>query len=264
MANSSSGHFNAFQKERLAWLNSGISPPIQAVTASGTYTMGTYETSGTEPKALKVLKSTDPTTGLRTWYYIEARQAAGFDGFLDGNANVLNGVIIHTGSEASGDSSNILDLTPGSGVLNVQDWSDPALIAGQTFTDANAGITVKTEWATATSAGVTVTVAGPTPGSGSTPTVTVSTDRTSYARGQTVSMTATALAGGVPIAKKSITFSITKANGSIMTASATTGTNGTAVYKLRLRKQDPVGTYKVSAGITGGTTASNVANFAVQ
>jgi hypothetical protein len=130
------------------------------------------------------------------WYYIEARQAAGFDGFLNGNANVLNGVIIHTGSEASGDSSNLLDFTPATGFLNIQDWSDPALIAGQTFTDTAAGITVKTEWATATGAGVTVTVAAAAPASVGVPTVTVSTDKTSYARGQTVSITAKAVAGG--------------------------------------------------------------------
>src|SRR5579859_114314 len=37
MGNPSAGHFNAFQKERLGWLNSGSSPPITTVQSSGTY-----------------------------------------------------------------------------------------------------------------------------------------------------------------------------------------------------------------------------------
>src|SRR6266568_7408858 len=75
------GDFNAFQKERLGWLNSGASPAITTVTSSGTYTITPYEL-GSGPNGLKILKSTDSTTGAKTWYYIEARQAAGFDAFL--------------------------------------------------------------------------------------------------------------------------------------------------------------------------------------
>jgi hypothetical protein len=53
--------------------------------------------------------------------------------------------------------------------------------------------------------------------------------------------------GVLPVAGASVTFTITKASGSIIIANATTGTNGAAVYKLRLKKQDPVGTYQVDA-----------------
>src|SRR5207253_4043982 len=90
-----SGHFNSFQKERLGWLNSGTSPPIMTVPTSGTYVLETYETAGSGPKALKILKSTDPTTGYRTWYYVEARKAIGFDEFLATvTNNATNGVLI--------------------------------------------------------------------------------------------------------------------------------------------------------------------------
>src|SRR5205814_9533941 len=58
-----SAHFNAFQKERLGWLNSGASPPITTVLTEGTYTLEAYELAGSGPKALKILKSTDPATG---------------------------------------------------------------------------------------------------------------------------------------------------------------------------------------------------------
>jgi len=264
MANSSPGHFNAFQKERLAWLSAGTSAVVKTVTASGTFTVGSYETSGTQPRALKILKAIDPATGLRTWYYVESRQAIGFDSFLAGNGNMLNGVLVHTGSESSGDSSNILDLTPGSGLLNVQDWADPALVAGQTFTDPVAGVTIKAESVTPIDATITVVLTAPVPVPTSGPTVTVSTDKASYTRGQTVSISAKALANGAPVARKSIAFAIRRSDGSSLTASATTGTNGTAIYKLRLRKQDPVGMYSVSATISGGAPTSVPATFAVQ
>jgi hypothetical protein len=38
-----------------------------------------------------------------------------------------------------------------------------------------------------------------------------------------------------------------KINGSGGDGAATTGSNGAAVYKLRVKKQDPVGTYQVGA-----------------
>jgi M6 family metalloprotease-like protein len=77
-----SPHYNAFQKERLGWLNYGASPSITTVQASGTYTLNTYELGGPGPNALKILKSTDPTTGAKTWYYVEARKAIGLDAFI--------------------------------------------------------------------------------------------------------------------------------------------------------------------------------------
>src|SRR5450756_3145652 len=70
-----SAHYNTFQKERLGWLNYGASPSIQTVQTSGTYTINPYELGGSRPKALKILKFTDPTTCSKTWYSIEARQA---------------------------------------------------------------------------------------------------------------------------------------------------------------------------------------------
>jgi len=264
MGNTYAGHYNAFQKERLGWLNYGISPPITTVLSDGTYTLETYELAGSGPKALKILKSTDPTTGQRTWYYIESRQAIGFDGFLASNANVLNGVLVSTGSEASGNSSDLLDMTPGSGSLNYLDWSDPALTIGQSFDDPDAGVTVTTEWVTATQTAVTVHV-----GSGTTqtaqPAVTVSTDQSSYTRNQTVTIAATVTANGAAVANAAVGFKVTKSNGSVVTGSATTGSNGTAVYQVRLKKQDPVGTYQASATDTSSAPAVSAATaFAVQ
>jgi len=250
-------HFTSFQKERLGWLNAGSAPPITTVSASGTYAIDVYETVGTGPKALKILKSTDAVTGQRTWYYVEYRQALGFDAFLSGlTTNILAGILIHTGSEASGDSSDLLDLTP-----STDTWWDSALATGQTFQDPNTGLILTATSVSGMQAAVTVTFA---PISVSTPTVTISTDRTTYLRGQTATVTAQVTMGGAPIASASVAFSIVKANGTKTTATALTGGAGTVSFKLRLRKQDPVGLYQATAQASvKGQAASAMTTFDV-
>jgi hypothetical protein len=171
---SAAGHFNAFQKERLGWLNYGGSPPITTVTASGTYLLAPYESTETTPKALKLLKRTDPTTGTREWYYVEFRQAIGFDSYLATvagpyqllSSNILSGVEIRWGSEASADSSRLLDMTPGSvdpytGVVDLY-TNDPALTVGNSFSDPDAGVTVTVTSVDSTEAGLSVTLTTPT------------------------------------------------------------------------------------------------------
>ena len=137
MGGANSAHFNLFQKERLGWINSGTNPPISTVSTSGTYWLESVEVNTFNPKGLKILKSTDPVTGAKTWYYVERRASIGFDNFLTGNANVLNGVIIRTGSESSGQDTYLLDMTPES-----TSWYDPAVVMGQSFTDTSAGVTI--------------------------------------------------------------------------------------------------------------------------
>lgn len=157
MGNPSSGHLSAFQKERLGWLNYAASPPIATINADGTYELEPYETASGGSKALKIAKSTDAMTGAKTWYYVEFRQAIGFDAFLSSNTNVLTGVVVHTGSESSGDTSYLLDMTPSSAISG--DRNDPALVVGQTFSDPASGVTIDTLWANGTGAGVRVGLA---------------------------------------------------------------------------------------------------------
>jgi hypothetical protein len=130
-------HFNAFQKERMGWLNYQASLPILTVDGDGTFLIEPYAAAGTGPKALKILKSVDPTTGKRTHYYVEYRLGSGFDSGLAGNSTLANGVVIHTGSESTGNSSYVLDMTP-----ETASWSDAALAVGRSFTDPAAGVTI--------------------------------------------------------------------------------------------------------------------------
>jgi len=91
--------------------------------------------------------------------------------------------------------------------------------------------------------------------------LTVSTDQPSYTRNQTVSIKATLRSGGAPVANANVTFSVKKSNGAVVTATSATGSNGTAVYKLRLSRKDPVGIYEADAA---AMSASSATNFMVQ
>lgn len=137
---SSLGHFNAFQKERLGWLNypPQSTPPVLTVYGSGQYTIDAYELVGTAPKALKILKSTDPATGKKTWYYVEARSSGT--------------VLLHSGSESSANTSYLWDLLQDTSSI---DW---VLNAGQSYTDPAAATTIAAVSAGATGATVKVTI----------------------------------------------------------------------------------------------------------
>jgi hypothetical protein len=129
-------HFNAFQKERMGWLNYGSSLPILTVQGDGVYSIEPYAGLGTGPKALKILKSVD-SLGRRTFYYVEQRVATGADSPLSTRPGLTNGVIIHTGSEATGNSSLTLDMTPETAA-----WTDAALPVGRSFHDPASGVTI--------------------------------------------------------------------------------------------------------------------------
>jgi hypothetical protein len=161
-----SPQYSAFQKERLGWLNFGASPSITKVQTSGTYVMNAYELPSSGPNAQKIPKSTDPTTGTKTWYYIEARQAVGFDAFLTNGTcltcyteNETNGVLFHIGTDGNGNSGELLDMTPATPTYH--GWFAPSLVVGQSFQDPAAGVTVTTEWVTSAGAAPPVAILGP-------------------------------------------------------------------------------------------------------
>ncbi|MDC7696300.1 NEW3 domain-containing protein [Vogesella indigofera] len=353
------GHINAFEKESLGWLNSSVTPPIITVQESGSYRLDPYETSSNNPKALKIIKSIDPTTGIKKWYYLEYRQPIGFDSVLNGVGNLVSGIQVRIADEVTAINmgSYLLDMTPNSHPpLSVPDMEDSALAVGQSFTDTATGLTFTTSWADASGAGVDVSFAKSTctlgkpsllvsplqsaavaagtpvsytvavtnndssacpaaslnlqaslpsgwvgqwtstsislaPGNSASTTLTVTspstaisgsytigvtatnsantsysntgaaaysitasslattvmTDKASYLRGDTVTITGTATKGGLPLGNTNISFAVIKPNGGTTTASAATDANGKAVYRLRLNKQkDPAGIYQVS------------------
>ncbi len=153
-------HYNAFQKERLGWLNAGVSPPLVTVTPQAgtrTFTIAPAERArDATPRALKIAR-TDACSSAQEWIYVESRQAVGFDAFVGSNANVLSGVLVHKVSEGNADSSYLLDLTPATA-----SWTDPALAAGQSFVDSTLGLTITPVSVTSSGATVNVSYAGAT------------------------------------------------------------------------------------------------------
>jgi hypothetical protein len=160
--------------------------------------------TSTSPKALKILKSTDPLSGVNSWYYVEYRTATGFDSFIASilNTNIMNGVIIHTGTDGNGNSSKLLDMTPNSSIYFSYDWNDPALAVGQSYTDPDAGVTITPMVVDGTTASVNVTFGSgappppPLPASvdATPPTVTLTnpTNGAAVARNKSITMAATA------------------------------------------------------------------------
>jgi hypothetical protein len=374
-------HFNAYQKERLGWLNSGTTTsPIMTVESSGTYFIEPLETlSAGGAKALKILKSVDPVTGDKTWYYVEFRQPVGFDSSLASNSNVVNGVLVHQATQFS-DSFNLffsylLDMTP-----ETSSWLDPALAVGRTFQDSTAGfsiapiacssagcsvlvsfssqadqcvntsptvaltpyqpapvlpgtpvtftVTVRNN-ATASCANATFNLQASVPsgwsavfgnpsltigpgamasttvtvtpaatavagayglamtatnstapaysGSASavfsiaapqppvTVTMTVTTDKPSYSLNSNAMTRGVVLLGTNPVSGASVTFTITKSNGSRVTIKGTTGTDGSVTVKYRVNKRDPRGTYQDEAATNvNGSLQSAMTSFMVQ
>ena len=148
-------HFNPFHKERLGWLTAN---DITTVVDGGSYSLTPYETTpdGTN-RALKIQRSVDAATGARSWYYLEFRQPIGVDSWFLGNSNFDSGIIVRLGNESDPGSSDFLDMTPNS--QSTKDWFDGALEAGQSYSDADAGITIATDWVDPAGASVSVTLA---------------------------------------------------------------------------------------------------------
>lgn len=77
-------------------------------------------------------------------------------------------------------------------------------------------------------------------------TASLTTNKTAYARGEKVIMTA-AVTNGTPISGAIVSFSLTKSNGSITTKTATTNSSGVAVWTYSSKRNDPTGTWTANA-----------------
>jgi len=267
--------YNAFQKERLGWLNYGSSPKIQTVTASGTYTITPYE-NGSGPNALKVLQSTNPTTGAKTWYYLEARQPLGFDAFLTSNAfpyiqAVTAGVLFHIGTDGNGNSSDLIDMTPATPTY--QQWWDMSLAGGQSYSDTSAGVSFLATSVSSAGATVQITVNG---SAGSTcsaanPNVTISPSQSqAVASGSAVSFTVSVTDNDSSSCSPA-TFSLTSAlpsgwagTWSAAALSLSPGKSGSATLTVISPAGTANGSYSVGVNATNSSTNSYSGSAAAQ
>ncbi|MBI4051035.1 MAG: hypothetical protein HY400_00865, partial [Elusimicrobia bacterium] len=116
-------HFNAKFKEVLTWMT------VQAVTESGTYEIAPIELPGNVPRGLKI---SSQYAGKNYTYYLEYRQASGFDGTIS-DPTVLNGLLVHLGTNPT----DAIDMTP-----ETSSWMDAGLQVGKTYADPGLGFTI--------------------------------------------------------------------------------------------------------------------------
>ncbi|MGR5061185.1 Ig-like domain-containing protein [Vibrio rotiferianus] len=145
------GYFNTFQREQLGWLDGEHSNKTIEVTQDGNYSIANYEVQSDQPITLKVPRGLDSTTGMMRWFYIEYRQSVGFDDFLDDRSysfyrgDVTDGIIIRSATDGDARSSNLLHFKTDSeykAVFGRNDWFDPAMPVGGTYTDPDSGVTM--------------------------------------------------------------------------------------------------------------------------
>jgi Gametolysin peptidase M11/NPCBM-associated, NEW3 domain of alpha-galactosidase len=264
MGANTAGHFNAFQKERLGWLNSGAQPTIAIASASGSYQIGAYETATVNAKALKILKSTDPVTAVKSWYYIEYRQPIGFDAVLTSlyQSNLVKGVLIRTGTDGDRNSSYLLDMTPNT--VPTFDMTDAALIPGQVFTDSAAGVMIAVTGVDTNQATVSVTLSASSVCVRANPGVTVTGGGSTVAAGAAVNYS-TSITNNDSAACSASVFNLQ----SILPAgwvggftnlgmSLIPGASGTTTLTVTSSASTGAGSYTVGVGAANNASPSNV------
>jgi hypothetical protein len=92
-------------------------------------------------------------------------------------------------------------------------------------------------------------------------TVAVSANQSIFTSGQKVSISVTVTSGTTTVSGASVTVQVTRFNGSMVTLTGTTGTNGIAVVTYQVKKNDPKGVWQVVA--SSGSSSANT-SFTVQ
>ncbi len=150
MGNSQARHFPAYMKSQLGYLPAGT----KAIHGGGMaiYTLDPIEQAGGSLYAVQVSLIAPQRT-----YWIEYRQPIGFDGTMSGNP--VSGAMIRLapGYPAFSCSTCLLDMTP-----TDAGFGNAALVVGETYVDAEAGLRVTPLSADASSLVVEIEL-GPSP-----------------------------------------------------------------------------------------------------
>ncbi|QHT55857.1 hypothetical protein GXP71_07020 [Cellulomonas sp. H30R-01] len=159
--------FSANYKARLGWITPSR---VTTVTGSGTYTLAPSEAPTDLPQDLRIPL---PSGG---YYDVDLRQPYGqaWDAKVSRYPALMNGVEIRRATDGG---TALVDTTPGDG------YDDAALQVGRTFTDAAAGVSVRTESVGPAGAVVHVEL-GPVVGGGyasTSPTMTLRGTSTGWA-----------------------------------------------------------------------------------
>jgi hypothetical protein len=255
MGNQRSMHFNAQQKRKLNWIAASTVPTHSAGTA--TYSLAPIESPGGNLYAVRI-----PTAASNRTYWVEYRQPIGFDSPL--SAFPSNGAQIRIASpfeticpscDSLSNDTQMLDMTPGTST-----FTDGALLAGQSFTDATYGISINVVAASAGALTVQISAGG----SQGTSTTTLASAPNPSGVGATVTFTATvsgtAPTGTVGFTDNGATLGECAAvalsgSGNVRTAVCATSALGAGAHSV-------VATYSGDGANTGSTSNTLVQNVA--
>jgi M6 family metalloprotease-like protein len=245
------GHYAAGHKsEILNWFASGTN--FQVVQSSGTYTIQPYETNPAGLEALKIQRG----TGNNAWLWVEYRQPLGnYDSTLP--AQPFGGGLIHYEDSITGPQTDLLDFTaPSTYSYN------PALAAGQTWTDPYSNVSISV--LSATSNGLTVSVSyGAVPCTASAPSVSVSPLDPSIYPGQIAGYSVTVTDNDSSgCSSSTINLGSTEPSGwstSLSTSSVTLSPGQSASITLGKGAPSgtPAGTYAVNLNASNNTTTGS-------
>ena len=145
------GHYNAPHKDRLGWLDpSGI----LNVESGGSFVLNPIE-NPTGPRALRIRRA----PGIDQWLWVEYRQPIGYDATLTASGiQQFSGALIHLEDPIQDPyHTYLLDFTPNT----PHDFSDPALSAGQVWSDVYGPLSIRVDRADASGLGVSVSYRTP-------------------------------------------------------------------------------------------------------
>lgn len=143
------GHFSAYMKTAVGWIDDIGPQRRQFVTADGDYLLTPLETADA---SVKTLVLSIGTRRVPSYYYLEYRQPIGFDEYQPWvePANVFDGVVVGWGPFGA----ILLEMTPppvGSTLI-----ATPALTVGSTYLDSDGGVRLTVLAATSVGAVVRV------------------------------------------------------------------------------------------------------------
>jgi len=192
-----------------------------------------------------------------------AGSAANYDITVTNNdsASCATGTFMPSSIQPSGwtvaFSANSINLAPGqSGTLTMTQTPPAGTVPGTYAVAAT-----ESDLSNSSTATGNLTVVSAQPISAS-----LSASASSYTKKNALGLTATVTKSGTPVSGAAVTFTMTMADGTVVTQSSTTGRKGTASWSYRFGQQSPSGNYSAvaKASYNAQTTTTNTVTFSVR
>jgi len=124
-------HFSQYQKNKIDWMPDA---KVQQVSVAGTYKIYRFDDMDALDNPLLALR-VPMESGVYYW--------VGFRQLYTGNTNAFSGAYV-VAEGLYTDRPNLIDMTPGSEISESSDRFDACLPIGESFYDANSGVTITT------------------------------------------------------------------------------------------------------------------------